>query len=265
MKLVHAVYLMLSFMLVLGGCAEDAGRQLPSGEAFVYEPGACDKAESLHVEEMSEDTPFFQPRDIRPLRSLAPLIGNVPNRASLSLNGDWRFLVDQLQIGDVSPLLQGGVGTNRRHGPDELLEYSFDGAPTLRVPGDWNTQHPELFWYRGVIWYQKEFEFPPADGKRQFLYFGGGNYRKDVYVNGQLLARHKGGFTPFSVEVSGHLVAGRNTVTVRVDSLSGPDEVPTEYNDWMNYGGLTREVALLELPKSFIQTFQGNAAICCQA
>ena len=256
MKPANPGALVLLFTLVLVGCADEADRQSPSGDAFVFEPGACEVAATLPVEEVSEDTPFFQPRDIRPLRSLSPLIGNVPNRESHSLNGEWRFIVDQLQIGDVNPLLQGGVGTNQRHGPDELLEYSFDGAPGLRVPGDWNTQHPELFWYRGVIWYQIEFEFEPADDRRQFLYFGGGNYRKDVYVNGQLLARHKGGFTPFNVEVTGHLVAGRNAVTVRVDSLSGPDEVPTEYNDWMNYGGLTREVALLDLPASFIRNFR---------
>lgn len=64
------------------------------------------------------------------------------------------------------------------------------------MPGDWNSQHKSLFWYRGIIWYQKEFDSRPPTGKRVFFYFGGANFAKDVYVNGVMLARHKGGFTP---------------------------------------------------------------------
>ena len=70
----------------------------------------------------------------------------------------------------------------------------------------------------------------------------------DVYVNGVLLGRHRGGFTPFNTEVTDVLVEGQNAVVVKVDSQSTPTDVPTEYNDWLNYGGLTREVLLVEVP-----------------
>ncbi len=203
----------------------------------------------------NEETPFFASRPIEPEKPLDPLIGNVFARSSTSLAGEWRTIVDQLRVGDASPLLRGGVGLNRKATPSELLEYAFSDAESLRVPGDWNTQRPELFWYRGVVWYQKEFAVRPTPGKRSFLYFGGANFAKDVYVNGALVARHRGGFTPFNTEVTNHLVAGQNAVVVKVDSQSTPTDVPTEYNDWLNYGGITREVLLVEVPSTFIRNY----------
>ena len=96
-----------------------------------------------------EETPFYNPLRAEPITSLAPLIGNANARTATPLHGAWQFIVDQADLGDVSPMMHGGVGQDERHGPDELLEYSFEGADTLNVPGDWNTQHRELFWYRG--------------------------------------------------------------------------------------------------------------------
>jgi beta-glucuronidase len=241
--------------LVLALTACDSGSPV-SNDDPAPQLGICEQPQSLPEAEITEDTPFFAPRFRAPLKPLDAQLGNVFARRYTPLHGDWNYLVDQLSIGDSSPLLYGGVGRNQTAGPGELLEYSFAGGDTLSVPGDWNSQYPELFWYRGVIWYQKEFTYQPLPGRRSFLYFGGGNYSKDVYVNGQLLARHRGGFTPFNTEVTDYLVPGDNAVVVRVDSMSGPDEVPTEYNDWMNYGGLTREVLLVDLPATFIRNYK---------
>jgi beta-glucuronidase len=158
------------------------------------------------------DNPLFQPRHVAPIKPLEPLRCNVRARDTVSLNGQWNYIVDQLGVGDASPLLRGGVGENDSYGPAELLEYRFTDSNALQVPGDWNSQHESLFWYRGIIWYQKEFDYQPPAGKRVFLYFGGANFAKDVYVNGVLLARHKGGFTPFNTEVTDYLKPGKNAV-----------------------------------------------------
>lgn len=203
-----------------------------------------------------EENPLFRPLERNPVRALDPLLANVRARHTISLNGDWNSIVDQLGVGDASPLLRGGVGENDRHGPHELLEYSFRGGQTLRVPGDWNSQRESLFWYRGIVWYQKEFDYQPPAGRRVFLYFGGANFAKDVYVNGTLLVRHKGGFTPFNTEVTDYLKPGRNALVVKVDSLSGAAEIPTERNDWMNYGGITRDVMLVETPATFVRNYK---------
>jgi len=210
--------------------------------------------------EPGEDTPFFAPRNIPAQAELAPPITHVLDRQGLGLEGDWTFIVDQLRVGDASPLLRGGVGEDEVAAPGEVLEYAFDPGRTLRVPGDWNTQDPELFWYRGVVWYRTEFDYSLQPGRRAFLYFGGGNFAKDVYLNGRLLARHRGGFTPFNIEVTDFLSEGRNGLVVKVDSLSEATDVPTEYNDWLNYGGLTREVRLLDLPGTFVRTYSVQLA-----
>jgi beta-glucuronidase len=220
-------------------------------------PKPVDPAETsaAAAEPQDDSTPFFGPREITVLEELAPLMTNVFGREVLSLEGDWTYIVDQLQIGDASPLLRGGVGEDEVAKSGELLEYAFDPARTLRVPGDWNSQDPGLFWYRGVVWYRTEFDYQLPEAKRAYLYFGGGNFAKDVYLNGKLIARHRGGFTPFNSEVTEYLEPGLNRLVVKVNSLSEPTDVPTEYNDWLNYGGLTREVLLVEVPRTFVREY----------
>lgn len=249
----NKMLLISSILIVLAGCTADKAE---ISEHKIETVASCEAPAQVAHAAGDEETPFFQPTDNATIDSLAPVLGNALARNSLSLNGEWAYIVDQANIGDSSPLLRGGVGQNVKHGVSELLEYSFTGGKTLTVPGDWNTQVPELFWYRGVVWMQREFDYQRTEGKRQFLYFGGANFKKDVYVNGQLIARHKGGFTPFNLDVSQYLVDGRNSVVVKVDSISGPDQVPTEYNDWFNYGGITREVLLVELPETFILNYK---------
>ncbi|MDD3763105.1 MAG: glycoside hydrolase family 2 TIM barrel-domain containing protein [Nevskiales bacterium] len=200
-----------------------------------------------------EETPFHKPADERPEAGLAPLLGSALCRPATALHGDWRIIIDQSNLGETNPMMYGGVGRGEADGPDELLEYSFDGNDTLSVPGDWNTQRPELFWYRGVVWYRRDFDWRRPSGRRVYLYFGGANFRKSVYLNGRLLARHAGGFTPFNIDVTDYLVDGNNRLIVKVDSRSGADEIPTEFNDWLNYGGITREVLLIELPPTFVE------------
>ena len=89
------------------------------------------------------------------------------------------------------------------------MGYDFETSPTLNVPGDWNTQRPELFYYEGSVWYRRNFEgAAPAGGERVFLRFGAANYRADVYLNGRKLGQHIGGFTPFSFEITEPAQAG---------------------------------------------------------
>ena len=83
------------------------------------------------------------------------------------------------------------------------VEYDFATAPTIKVPGDWNTQVPQLFNYEGVLWYQRDFDAQPKPGTRTFLHIGAANYRSHVWVNQKRVCDHEGGFTPFDCEVTG--------------------------------------------------------------
>ncbi len=180
----------------------------------------------------------------------------VDQRQTLSLNGEWHYILDPYQNG-------GGGGRNGYFkdeelpaGSNQLIEYSFAKSPTIKVPGDWNTQWVSLLNYEGGFWYERHFLYQPRAGHRAFLHIGSANYRARVWVNGQLLCAHEGGFTQFDCEATKAVKAGSNSVVIFVDSTRIADGVPTLKTDWYNYGGLTRDVSLVTVPESFIDDFE---------
>jgi beta-glucuronidase len=179
-------------------------------------------------------------------------------RPAQSLNGDWHALPDQYGSGlydfHQHPRKDGWF-ENRKAGNGEPQDYNFATAPTLKVPGDWNTQRPELHWYEGLMWYEKDFEFAPKPHTRTFLHIGAANYKSYFYVNGQMVCEHEGGFTAFNCEVTSALKPGGNFVVAAVDNSRHDDGVPTTQTDWFNYGGLTREVSLITVPEAFIDQY----------
>lgn len=120
------------------------------------------------------------------------------------------------------------------------------------MPGAWNAAAPELRYYDGLIWFQRKFNAQALGGKRAFLRFEAVNYRAYVYLNGKEVGRHEGGFTPFVLEVTGLLRAGDNRLVVGVDSTHDAQSIPTSITDWDLYGGITRKVALITTPATFI-------------
>jgi beta-glucuronidase len=186
-------------------------------------------------------------------------IANAGARHSVSLDGKWHIIIDPYENGYYDYRLQpsdsGYFRNARPKDPSDLVEYNFDTAPTLDVPGDWNTQRQDLFFYEGTVWYKKSFDYQTRGGTRQFLYFGAANYQAIVYLNGEKLGMHTGGFTPFSFEVTGRLRPKDNFVVVKVDNTRHRDAVPTVNTDWWNYGGLTRDVSLLEVPETYVQDY----------
>jgi beta-glucuronidase len=194
-----------------------------------------------------------------PLKTL--LVG-VDHRSVTSLNGNWHYLVDQppgrALYSPDGKVRDNGYGLNSHpninSGPHNE-EYDFATAPTLRVPGDWNTQDPTLFRFEGVIWYQRDFDFQPKSNTRTFLHIGAANYKSFIWVNQKRICDHEGGFTPFDCEVTAALKAGSNYVVIAVDSTRQVDGVPSVGIDWFNYGGLTRDVSLVSLPPQFIDDY----------
>ena len=195
------------------------------------------------------------------------VIADVFARQPTSLNGQWHAIVDPYDTGyfdyrrkpyDAATNISGGfsldhLATNK----SELVEYNFNTSPTLNVPGDWNSQDDKLFYYEGSVWYRTKFDAPKsAPGHRLFVYFGAANYEADVYLNGKKLGKHIGGFTPFAYEITARAKPTDNFLVVRVNNCRHADGVPTVNTDWWNYGGLTREVLLVETPAVFISNFR---------
>ncbi|MEI9806862.1 MAG: glycoside hydrolase family 2 TIM barrel-domain containing protein [Bacteroidota bacterium] len=112
-------------------------------------------------------------------------------------------------------------------------------------------------YYEGTVWYQRSFNYKKQQpGNRVYLYFGAANYKTDVYLNGKKLGGHKGGFTPFNFQIPDSVLkATDNFLVVKVDNKRLKDEIPTLNTDWWNYGGITRDVLLAEVPGQFITDY----------
>ena len=192
---------------------------------------------------------------------VAPLVANIGGRTTTSLDGQWQVIVDPYDVGYVDYRAQPLVGKNafyknyKPQSKSELVEYDFDTSGHLKVPGDWNTQRESLLFYEGSVWYKRSFNYAKTPKTRVFVHFGAANYLANVYLNGEGLGDHKGGFTPFDFEITDRLKADGNFLVVRVNDTRGKDEVPTVNTDWWNYGGLTRPVTLVEVPETFIQDY----------
>ncbi len=195
------------------------------------------------------------------LHAASPAMQNEPGRQGISLDGSWRILIDPYLSGYYyfhgKPQGRNGIGANLA--PKSAADHEENGipanSPTLQVPGDWNTQRPDLFYYESAVWYKREFDFSAKPGRRQFLWFGAANYHAVVFLNGARLGEHEGGFTPFQFEVTGKLHDRDNAVIVMVDASRHADAVPQTMSDWWNYGGLTRGVRLLDVPETFVEDY----------
>jgi len=167
------------------------------------------------------------------------------------LNGKWNAIVDPFCRGEQMKFYE-----NRKPRTDrEFLEYSFDNGLRLDVPGDFNSQLPELKYFEGNVWYQRQFTARKDPQRRQFLYFAGVSYEAGVWLNGREVGHHEGGFTPFQFEITGLIADGTNDLVVKVNNTRRPDGIPAMNFDWWNYGGILRDVLLVDRPKAHVRDY----------
>ncbi len=178
-------------------------------------------------------------------------IANVGARTTISLEGTWNSIVDPYETGLQSRYFLNAKPKTK----SDLVEYDFARSPKLRVPGDWNTQRESLLFYEGPVWYQRDFWYQKRSHTRTFVYFGAANYQARVWLNGNKLGEHTGGFTPFYFEITDQIADGENSLVVEVDNTRRAEGVPALRTDWWNYGGLTRRVQLVETPETFIENY----------
>ena len=188
-----------------------------------------------------------------------PLLGNIPGRSTVSLNGDWNYIVDVQEEGyydyRMNPTPWGFFQNAKPQTPKDLIEYDFDKSDTMTLPSDWNTRDPRLFFYEGTVWFKKDFTCHPTEGRRTLLYFGAVNYEARVWVNGKPAGYHVGGFTPFNLDITDLVREGENFVVVKVDNKRHAEDVPTQIFDWWNYGGITRDVLLVDVPAVYVENY----------
>jgi len=163
---------------------------------------------------------------------------NIHSRNLVSLNGEWNVIIDPTGIGEWRQIWL----EKKPQKKTDFFEYSFEGGPTLKVPGDFNSQMPELTYFEGTVWYKEQFHYKLQKEKRLFLYFGAVNYTTDVFLNGEKIGSHEGGFTPFQFEITDKVKDGLNAVILKVNNIRQENGLP-------GYGmiGLITEVSLAML------------------
>ncbi len=151
----------------------------------------------------------------------------------------------------------------RRFTPSDGFELaSFDESDwnSIRVPGYWEAQgYGHADWFEPndeVGYYRRAFNVPEAwRGRAIRLRFEGANHGAQVWVNGQEVGYHEGGFTPFEYDVTPLVNFGAsNLVAVRVAKLTLTSEFETD--DAFYLGGLWRDVCLYSLPADHIEDFE---------
>ena len=194
---------------------------------------------------------FFSSGMVSAQSQPAPLLADPPGRVTLSLDGTWHTIVDPYETGVRARFYENRKAASK----SDLVEYDFDKSPTLKVPGDWNSQRSNLLFYEGAVWYERPFTWKKRTDGRVFLRIGAANYTARVYLNGKELGTHEGGYTPFDFDVTDVLADGENFVVAEVNNVRHADGVPGIDTDWWNYGGLTRDASLIEVPETFIENF----------
>ncbi|MCG8453104.1 MAG: glycoside hydrolase family 2 protein [Spirochaetales bacterium] len=158
-----------------------------------------------------------------------------------SLNRDWQYRAD-FQDAYISTDFSIGDGWEPASLPHTNIELPFNNFD-------------ESF-YQFVSTYRRQIEVPAlGNGERIILHFEGVMAEAKVWINGQEAGNHKGGYTPFDLDVTS-LVEPESLahLVVRVDSRERED-IPPFGNvvDYLTYGGIYREVQLLVVPPVFVQ------------
>ena len=193
-------------------------------------------------------------------------------RLTLSLNGIWSLALDH---GDpAAPSLDPAA--------------PLPGAETVAVPASFNDQKPDRAWrdHYGWVFYQRQITLPRAcAGQRVVLRFGSVTHQAKVWLDGALIAEHRGGFLPFEADITGRLAPGATALlTVAADNRVSHSTLPVGNEpgqiaffgsdnagipsvehakaaarpqnrpnfDFFNYAGIQRPVTLYTTPAAYI-------------
>ena len=208
---------------------------------------------SLFSEEQSDADSFFG-RDAPFYSAPDNLIGWIDSRTITNLNGEWSYIIDPMNNGLPESSFFGGFPKNKIQKTGmELIEYNFETAEKMQIPGAWNATNEKLFFYRGPVWLYKKFEYLPKEDVLAHLYIEGSNFTTKVFINGSIVGEFQGGYVPFNFNISKFLKEGENILLVQTDNTLDKSSVPTQKTDWWPWGGIVGDVYIVETPKQFIR------------
>src|SRR6202049_3639362 len=165
---------------------------------------------------------------------------NADGRMVFPINRNWRYNRSFVE------------GAHGRDFDDSSFERVVVPHTNVRLP--WHGFDDKQ--YEFVSLYRRRFKLPEeARGKRVFVDFEGVMTASTVWINGVRLGEYKGGYTPFSFDLTSHVDFDKeNLLAVDVDSSERPDIPPFGYEiDYLTFGGIYREVSLRIVPGTFIE------------
>ncbi|MCE7061045.1 glycoside hydrolase family 2 protein [Dyadobacter sp. CY343] len=177
---------------------------------------------------------------------------HIKDPGAISLNGNWMFVLDPAELGMSNQWYKEGVAKPSRQ-------------DIVTVPHCFSAD-PRYEFYTGTAWYRKFFPWKPASGKRVILHFDAAYYKTNVWLNGQQVGEHEGGYTPFSFDVTSLLKEGNNELVVAVNNntwktntipgVKDNGDVNDAFVGWVNYGGLIRPVYLTIEPEVYAENIK---------
>ena len=143
-----------------------------------------------------------------------------------------------------------------KKGNVEIITSKKSKVKKVNLPHTWNDKDmqstPEF--YAGTRIYHKTLEMPAKldESKQYFLKFEGVGHIANVLVNNFLVGTHKGGYSAFCYNITRALKPGTNTVIVKANNKAKPEIIPINHNLFGVFGGIYRDVYLLEKNNIFI-------------
>ena len=172
-----------------------------------------------------------------------------PLREVVELNGEWIFVTDPNKVGTEAQWHQPGVGFPTR-------------SHTVTVPHTWQSK-PEYRDYTGTAWYRRTVKLrrTKQEGHELILRFGAVDYEATVWVNGQQVGEHSGGYLPFELDVTEPFELGENLVVVRVTDPEDLTEIPhgKQGEPWYSrVSGMWQSIELISRPRVHVQSIQAT-------
>ncbi|WP_282148800.1 glycoside hydrolase family 2 protein [Algibacter lectus] len=164
----------------------------------------------------------------------------IQKRSKTNINSNWLYLKNNTH--DINTALN----------KSEWLK--------INLPHTWNALDATDLnpgYRRSGSWYKKELEISKISSNLKYqLYFEGVNITSEVYVNGEKVGGHIGGYIGFNVDITHAISNGINQILVRVDNSYNPEIIPSQKSDFFIFGGITRDVWLETLPKQHLHNLK---------
>jgi beta-galactosidase len=133
--------------------------------------------------------------------------------------------------------------------PEQLPATGWQPVALPHTWNQWDATDLLPGYRRNASWYKRALVLDKQPEDQILLRFEAANTKARIFVNQQLAGEHVGGYLGFDVDITPWLSAGENTIAVRVDNSYDPNLIPSQKADFFIYGGLTRDVWLVQRPK----------------